>query len=122
MLMMVSDGADSSSGVYHVRRRKAGKRHAEQRLRSGFRPFHQGEGKLDPAFRIQEAEERRLRLYEDYKAEILDDDEYSQLKEHYIAEKQRLEHELQKQRQRVIGTGKENENLRCADGADARRF
>lgn len=50
-------------------------------------------------FRIQEAEERRLRLYEDYKAEILDEDEYSQLKEHYIAEKQRLEHELQKQRQ-----------------------
>ena len=46
-------------------------------------------------FRIQEAEERRLRLYEDYKAEILDEDEYSQLKEHYIAEKQRLEHELQ---------------------------
>ena len=38
-------------------------------------------------FRIQEAEERRLRLYEDYKAEILDEDEYSQLKEHYIAEK-----------------------------------
>lgn len=30
-------------------------------------------------FRIQEAEERRLRLYEDYKAEILDEDEYSQL-------------------------------------------
>ena len=28
-------------------------------------------------FRIQEAEERRLRLYEDYKAEILDEDEYS---------------------------------------------
>ena len=53
-------------------------------------------------FRIQEAEERRLRLYEDYKAEILDDDEYSQLKEHYIAEKQRLEHELQKQRQRAL--------------------
>ena len=26
-------------------------------------------------FRIQEAEERRLRLYEDYKAEILDEDE-----------------------------------------------
>lgn len=50
-------------------------------------------------FRIQEAEERRLRLYEDYKAEILDEEEYSQLKEHYIAEKQRLEHELQKQRQ-----------------------
>ena len=38
-------------------------------------------------FRIQEAEERRLRLYEDYKAEILDEDEDSQLKEHYIAEK-----------------------------------
>lgn len=53
-------------------------------------------------FRIQEAEERRLRLYEDYKAEILDEDEYSQLKEHYIAEKQRLEHELQKQRQRAL--------------------
>ena len=53
-------------------------------------------------FRIQEAEERRLRLYEDYKAEILDEDEYSQLKEHYIAEKQRLEHELQKQRQRAM--------------------
>lgn len=53
-------------------------------------------------FRIQEAEERRLRLYEDYKAEILDEDEYSQLKEHYIAEKQRLEHELQKQRQRTL--------------------
>lgn len=28
--------------------------------------------------------------------------EYSQLKEHYIAEKQRLEHELQKQRQRAL--------------------
>ena len=53
-------------------------------------------------FRIQEAEERRLRLYEDYKAEILDEEEYSQLKEHYIAEKQRLEHELQKQRQRAL--------------------
>lgn len=53
-------------------------------------------------FRIQEAEERRLRLYEDYKAEVLDEDEYSQLKEHYIAEKQRLEHELQKQRQRAL--------------------
>lgn len=53
-------------------------------------------------FRIQEAEERRLRLYEDYKAEILDEDEYSQLKEHYIVEKQRLEHELQKQRQRAL--------------------
>lgn len=53
-------------------------------------------------FRIHEAEERRLRLYEDYKAEILDEDEYSQLKEHYIAEKQRLEHELQKQRQRAL--------------------
>ena len=53
-------------------------------------------------FRIQEAEERRLRLYEDYKAQILDEDEYSQLKEHYIAEKQRLEHELQKQRQRAL--------------------
>ena len=53
-------------------------------------------------FRIKEAEERRLRLYEDYKAEILDEDEYSQLKEHYIAEKQRLEHELQKQRQRAL--------------------
>lgn len=53
-------------------------------------------------FRIQEAEERRLHLYEDYKAEILDEDEYSQLKEHYIAEKQRLEHELQKQRQRAL--------------------
>lgn len=51
---------------------------------------------------IQEAEERRLRLYEDYKAEVLDEDEYSQLKEHYIAEKQRLEHELQKQRQRAL--------------------
>lgn len=37
-----------------------------------------------------------------YKAEILDEDEYSQLKEHYIAEKQRLEHELQKQRQRAL--------------------
>ena len=35
-------------------------------------------------------------------AEILDEDEYSQLKEHYIAEKQRLEHELQKQRQRAL--------------------
>lgn len=44
------------------------------------------------AFRIQETEERRLRLYEDYKAEILDEEEYSRLKEHYIAEKQRLEH------------------------------
>ena len=54
------------------------------------------------AFRIQETEERRLRLYEDYKAEILDEEEYSQLKEHYIAEKQRLEHELQKQRQRSL--------------------
>ena len=53
-------------------------------------------------FVIHEAEERRLRLYEDYKAEILDEDEYSQLKEHYIAEKQRLEHELQKQRQRAL--------------------
>lgn len=54
------------------------------------------------ACRIQETEERRLRLYEDYKAEILDEEEYSQLKEHYIAEKQRLEHELQKQRQRSL--------------------
>ena len=54
------------------------------------------------AFRIQETEERRLRLYEDYKAEILDEEEYSRLKEHYIAEKQRLEHELQKQRQRSL--------------------
>ena len=54
------------------------------------------------AFRIQETEERRLRLYEDYKAEILDEEEYSQLKEHYIAEKQRLEQELQKQRQRSL--------------------
>ena len=53
-------------------------------------------------FRIQEAEERRLRLYEDYKAEILDEDEYSQLKELYLAEKQRLEHGLQKQRQRAL--------------------
>lgn len=33
---------------------------------------------------------------------ILDEEEYSQLKEHYIAEKQRLEHELQKQRQRSL--------------------
>lgn len=54
------------------------------------------------AFRIQETEERRLRLYEDYKDELLDEEEYSQLKEHYIAEKQRLEHELQKQRQRSL--------------------
>ena len=54
------------------------------------------------AFRIQETEERRLRLYEDYKTEILDEEEYSQLKEHYIAEKQRLEQELQKQRQRSL--------------------
>lgn len=54
------------------------------------------------ACRIQETEERRLRLYEDYKTEILDEEEYSQLKEHYIAEKQRLEHELQKQRQRSL--------------------
>lgn len=54
------------------------------------------------ACRIQETEERWLRLYEDYKAEILDEEEYSQLKEHYIAEKQRLEHELQKQRQRSL--------------------
>lgn len=37
-----------------------------------------------------------------YKAEILDEEEYSQLKEHYIAEKQRLEQELQKQRQRSL--------------------
>ena len=62
-------------------------------------------------FRIQEAEERRLRLYEDYKAEILDEDEYSQLKEHYIAEKQRLEHELQKQRQRAC---RKSSLSRCA--------
>ena len=61
-------------------------------------------------FRIQEAEERRLRLYEDYKAEILDEDEYSQLKEHYIAEKQRLEHELQKQRQRALIWKKESKS------------
>lgn len=65
-------------------------------------PFHQDERKLLSCFGFQEAEERRLRLYEDYKAEILDEDEYSQLKEHYIAEKQRLEHELQKQRQRAL--------------------
>lgn len=31
-------------------------------------------------FRIHEAEERRLRLYEDYKAEILDEDEYAKRK------------------------------------------
>ena len=54
------------------------------------------------ACRIQETEERRLHLYEDYKAEILNKEEYGQLKEHYIAEKQRLEHELQKQRQRAL--------------------
>lgn len=65
-------------------------------------PFAEQEKSKDILFRIQEAEERRLRLYEDYKAEILDEDEYSQLKEHYIAEKQRLEHELQKQRQRAL--------------------
>ena len=41
-------------------------------------------------------------IRDSYKAEILDEDEYSQLKEHYIAEKQRLEHELQKQRQRAL--------------------
>lgn len=41
-----SDEADSSSGFYHVRRRKDGKRNAEQRW-SGFHPFYQGEGKLD---------------------------------------------------------------------------
>ena len=64
-------------------------------------------------FRIQEAEERRLRLYEDYKAEILDEDEYSQLKEHYIAEKQRLEHELQKQRQRAMELEKRIKIGRC---------
>lgn len=41
-----SNEADSSSGFYHVRRRKDGKRNAEQRW-SGFHPFYQGEGKLD---------------------------------------------------------------------------
>lgn len=41
-----SNEADSSSGLYHVRRRKDGKRNAEQRW-SGFHPFYQGEGKFD---------------------------------------------------------------------------
>lgn len=41
-----SNEADSSSCFYHVRRRKDGKRNAEQRW-SGFHPFHQGERKLD---------------------------------------------------------------------------
>ena len=40
-------------------------------------------------FRIHEAEERRLRLYEDYKAEILDEDEYSQLKMNTIRHRKR---------------------------------
>lgn len=71
------------------------------------------------AFRIQETEERRLRLYEDYKAEILDEEEYSRLKEHYIAEKQRLEHELQKQRQRSLELEK---RMRICDEQMERMF
>lgn len=77
--------------------------------------------------RIQENEERQLRLYEDYQAEILDKEEYSRLKEHYIAEKQRLEQNLQQQRQRSLELEKrlricEDELQRLRAGLEQKEF
>lgn len=73
------------------------------KAKNGKNPILSGEMQLTALnMKLHDNEVKILRLYEDYRSEILTQDDYDSLKAKYLAEKERIEEDAKKLRQEVI--------------------